>query len=221
MSLVKLPWLLAASRYATLTFAADWRNLRGRWLWPRHHDQGDDRMATNAVAPEVQALERVAEMMCLAARTAPKARGQDNLTLRLVRGEEKSRVTARMRVIASEDPSRGFFGRDADSCDEAPLVVLLGTAVTSLGVPHCGLCGFTDCVGREKAGALCAFNATDLGIAAASAAGVAAAHHADNRMMMSFGKAAIELGDILPKDVKLAIALPLSATGKSPFFDRK
>jgi len=40
-------------------------------------------------------------------------------------------------------------------------------------------------------------------------------------MMISFGKAAIEAGGILPEDVKIAIALPLSATGKSPFFDRK
>ncbi|HUT01103.1 MAG TPA: DUF2148 domain-containing protein [Phycisphaerae bacterium] len=39
-------------------------------------------------------------------------------------------------------------------------------------------------------------------------------------MMFSFGKSAIEAG-LLPPEMKLAVGLPLSATGKSPFFDRK
>jgi len=54
----------------------------------------------------------------------------------------------------------------------------------------------------------------------AKSAAVATAHHADNRMMFSFGKSAIEAG-LLPPEMKLAVGLPLSATGKSPFFDRK
>ncbi len=178
-------------------------------------------MANDAIAPEAQALESVAELMCLAARTAPKARGLDNLAIKLVRGEEKGRVTARMREIAAAVEGAGFFARDADNCDAAPLVVLIGTKVGPLGVPHCGFCGFGDCDGCAKAGGLCAYNAGDLGIALGSAAAVAAAHHADNRMMFTFGKVAIEVGGILPDDVKIAIGLPLSGTGKSPFFDRK
>ncbi|NQT51131.1 ferredoxin [bacterium] len=175
----------------------------------------------DALAPEEKALEAVAELMCLAARTAPKARGLDNLVIRIVRGDEKARVTARMREVGTTVDGAGFFARDADNCDGAPLVVLVGTRVGPVGVPHCGFCGFGDCEGCATAGGLCNYNAGDLGIALGSAAAVAAAHHADNRMMFSFGKAAIELGGILPADVKIAIGMPLSATGKNPFFDRK
>jgi len=170
-------------------------------------------------APEVRALDTVAELMCLAARTAPKARGVDNLHIEVFRGEAKAAVTKKMRQVAQAD-GVGFFARDADNCDAAPLVVLVGTKVQPLGVPHCGFCGFGDCKGCADAGALCAYNAGDLGIALGSAAAVAAAHHADNRMMFSFGRSAIEAG-LLPPEVKLAVGLPLSATGKSPFFDRK
>lgn len=169
-------------------------------------------------APEGRALETVAELMCLAARTAPKARGQDNLHVEVFRGSAKAKVTARMRKVAETD-GVGFFARDADNCDAAALVVLIGTKLAPLGVPHCGFCGFGDCDGCTKAGGRCAFNSGDLGIALGSAAAVAASHHADNRLMFSFGKSAIEAG-LLPDGVEIAVGIPLSATGKSPFFDR-
>ncbi len=172
-------------------------------------------------SPEMRALESVADLMCLAARTAPKARGFDNLHIAIVRGEEKAKVTARMReVAAAADPKAGFYARDAGGCDAAPLVVLIGTRLGPLGVPQCGYCGYEDCEACVKAGGRCAYNAGDLGIALGSAAAVAAAHHADNRIMLSFGRAAI-LAGILPPEVQIAFAIPLSATGKSPFFDRK
>lgn len=178
-------------------------------------------MAIAQNGPETKALDTVAELMALAARTAPKAKGQDNLTIQIVRGEEKGRITARMRAIAEEGGEGvSFFARDAEGCDAAPLVLLVGTTVGPIEVPHCGYCGFEDCAGCREAGALCAYNAGDLGIALGSAAAVAAAHHADCRVMFTFGKAAIEAGGILPADVRIAIAIPISATGKNPFFDR-
>jgi len=170
-------------------------------------------------SPEARALDTVAELMCLAARTAPKARGLDNLHIEVFRGERKAQVTAKMREVA-EAHDVAFFARDADNCDAAPLVVLVGTKVVPVGVPHCGFCGFGDCAGCRQAGGLCAFNASDLGIALGSAGAVAAAHHADNRMMFSFGKSAVEAG-LLPDEIRVAVGIPLSATGKSPFFDRK
>lgn len=176
-------------------------------------------MATNAVAPELQALERVAELMCLAARTAPKARGLDNLYIAIIRGDEKARVVARMGQIAAEN-DLAFFERDARACEAVPLVVLLGTKAGPVGVPHCGYCGYPDCQACGAAGGLCAYNAGDLGIAIGSAAAVAATHHADNRVLFTFGKAAIEIG-LAPQDIQIAFGLPLSATGKNPFFDRR
>jgi uncharacterized ferredoxin-like protein len=171
-----------------------------------------------AKSPETRALEQVAELMCLAARTAPKARGRDNLHVAVFRGHGKVQVTDRMRQIAAEHDV-GFFARDADNCDAAALVVVVGTQIGPLGVPHCGFCGFGDCEGCLAAGGVCAYNSGDMGIALGSAAAVAAAHHADNRMMFSFGKSAIEVG-LLPPEVKIAVGIPLSGTGKSPFFDR-
>ena len=170
-------------------------------------------------SPQTRALETVADLMCLAARTAPKARGADNLHIVIVRGEDKAKVTERMRAIALADEVP-FFARDAANCDAAPLVVLIGTRIGPLGIPHCGFCGHKNCEECAKAGGRCAYNAGDLGIAIGSAVAVAAAHHADCRIMFSFGKSAIEVG-LLPPDIAIAFGIPLSATGKNPFFDRK
>ena len=59
----------------------------------------------------------------------------------------------------------------------------------------------------------------DLGIALGSAVGVASAAHVDNRIMFSVGKAAISLG-YLDKKITMVLGIPLSAKGKSPYFDR-
>jgi uncharacterized ferredoxin-like protein len=92
----------------------------------------------------MEIIERIAEEMVLAARTAPKARGLDKLELKVLTGEE---------------------------------IKLL------------------------------------------SAVSVAMDHRVDNRIMYSAGKAAIEAGLFGP-EVKIAYGIPLSATGKNPFFDR-
>jgi uncharacterized ferredoxin-like protein len=168
---------------------------------------------------EQRALQTVADLICLAARTAPKAKGADHLVTAVVTGEAKARLAAEMRAIASAE-NAAFFARDAANVDAAPVVVLLGTRLARYGLPACGLCGFANCDENERAGATCVFPAHDLGIAVGSAAGVAAHHHVDNRVMFSAGVAALRLG-LMGEDVKIAFGLPLSATGKSPFFDRK
>ena len=53
----------------------------------------------------------------------------------------------------------------------------------------------------------------------ASAAEVAGRFHVDNRVMYSIGRASLDLGLLGPK-VKQALGIPLSVTGKNPFFDR-
>jgi uncharacterized ferredoxin-like protein len=42
----------------------------------------------------------------------------------------------------------------------------------------------------------------------------------DNRIMFTVGKAVLELGLFEP-EVRLIYGIPLSATSKNPFFDRK
>ena len=112
------------------------------------------------------------------------------------------------------------FARDAGNLDGVHTALLLGTRLEPLGLKVCGLCGFGDCAGCREAGGRCAFNTGDLGIALGSAAAVAADRHADNRIMYTMGMAALRDGWLGP-EVKVAYGIPLSATGKNPFFDRK
>lgn len=169
-------------------------------------------------AVESQGLLDVARQICLAARTAPKGRGRDLLTTAIVNGEEKDLISARMREIGKrcEMP---FFFRDADNIDAVELLVLVGTRKEPLGLPHCGFCGFGDCKTMLESGGYCSFNVGDLGIALGSAVSRAADMRVDNRIMFTVGKAVLEL-ELLGKKIELAYGIPLSATSKSPFFDR-
>ena len=73
---------------------------------------------------EKRAVAHIAELMCAAARTAPKGRGVDNLVTAVVDGADKDRLAAEMRRIAGASGSQ-FFERDANCIDKAELVVLL------------------------------------------------------------------------------------------------
>jgi len=168
---------------------------------------------------ELEGLRRVAELMCVAARTAPKARGRDNLVTALVEEEaERRRLAEKMREIG-ERAQAAFFARDADSLMKAPIAVILGTSLERLGIPGCSFCGYDGCAECERAGARCSYNAGDLGIAIGSAVACAADHRVDNRVMYSIGTAAVELG-LLGPEVRIAHGIALSVAGKNIFFDR-
>ncbi len=168
---------------------------------------------------ETVGLEKIAEMLCVAARTAPKGKGQDLLVTAIVTDDDKAALQTRMRLIGERD-GVSFFNRDAENLEHAPIVVLIGTRKQPLGIPACGFCGFANCAAMQKAGGTCSFNSGDLGIAVGSAVALAADCRVDNRVMYSAGKAALELG-LLGGDVKIAYGIPLAAQGKNPFFDRK
>ncbi|MBN2706247.1 MAG: ferredoxin [Deltaproteobacteria bacterium] len=168
---------------------------------------------------EKNAVMEVARLMAAAARTAPKGKGSDTICTALITADDKDRVAKRMEKIA-RDEDIPFFKRDADNIYQVPAVLVIGTSFKPLGIPHCGDCGYRDCRGcAEEGGGRCNFNVIDLGIAVAAAAAVAALHHIDNRIMFSGGKAVLELG-MLPAEIKMAYAIPLSVSSKSPFFDR-
>ena len=161
-----------------------------------------------------------AKEMALAARTAPKGRGNDQLHILILAEGEIPVLADRMREIGHAE-NIAFFLRDAENLKATPVLLLIGTECNPYEVPHCGYCGYTDCKeNRESAVAPCAFSTGDLGIALGSAVALAARKHIDNRIMFSAGKAAMELG-LFPAPVKVAYGIPLSATGKNPFFDRK
>lgn len=163
-------------------------------------------------------LKDIASFMCVSARTAPKTRGIDNLVVTILTASEKKHVISQMKKIAKRD-SRPSCKRDAESIKDSEQIVVIGVKKKPLGL-NCGFCGYPSCSDLSKTKGVCAYNAMDLGIALGSSCSLASNFHIDNRLMYSVGKAAIECG-ILGKNVIQAIGIPLSATGKNPFFDRK
>jgi len=163
------------------------------------------------------ALKDIAEFMAVAARTAPKTRGRDNLVISALTPSDKKKVIARMKLIAKRD-SRPSCGRDAGNIKESDQILVIGSKKEALGL-NCGFCGYPTCRELSATKGTCVYNAMDLGIALGSACALAARFHADNRVMYSIGRAAIECG-IMGKGVTQAIGIPLSATGKNPYFDR-
>lgn len=164
-------------------------------------------------------IERVAEEMCLAARTAPKARGIDLLDTVIIKEKDIKKLSDKMLKIGEKLNNHTFL-RDGANILKASVMVVLGTKRQYLGLKHCSFCGASGCAENEKRGGICAFNSGDLGIAIGSAVSVATDHRIDNRIMYSAGKAALEMG-LMAQDVIIAYGIPLSATSKNPFFDRK
>ncbi|MBN2430641.1 MAG: ferredoxin [Acidobacteria bacterium] len=164
-------------------------------------------------------LLETARAMAVAARTAPKGRGSDNLVIRIVTDDDVTPIVATMREIGRSS-GQAFFERDAANVERAGIVVLLGARIEPLGLKVCGMCGFADCDEKRLHPTVpCVFNTGDLGIALGSAVAVAADRRVDNRIMYTVGQAVKKLG-WLGDEVSVIYGIPLSATSKSPFFDR-
>jgi len=170
---------------------------------------------------ENQAVLQIAGFMAAASRTAPKAKGTDNiLTMIIDDTKTKNKLIDRMQRISKEQNKPGFE-RDARNIEKSNALLLIGTKTEPLGLTYCGFCGYKDCATLKKAKGICAYNSMDLGIAVGSAVSIASDFRIDNRIMYSAGKAAMGLNLFKDKKVKIALGIPLSASGKSPFFDRK
>lgn len=165
-----------------------------------------------------QAVLNVAYSICAAARTAPKARGADHVDTAILIGEDKQKLVGEMQRLG-EGVSFPFFARDADNVDKSDAVVLVGVRRETRGLDKaCMLCGFSGCGECAAKGAICAFTGIDLGIALGSAVAVASDNRIDNRIMYTIGKAAESLG--LLSECDIIMGIPLSASSKSPYFDR-
>lgn len=169
---------------------------------------------------EKDGVLQAAKSIAVAARTAPKGRGIDNLeTAILTKGEEKEKLVAKMKELAEEFDA-GFFARDAENVADCDAVILLGTKVGAFGIPGCNYCGFDGCDSQEESeNGVCSFNAGDLGIAIGSAVSRAADLRVDNRVLYTAGRTALRLG-LLGDEVKIAYGIVLNAAGKNIFFDR-
>ena len=167
----------------------------------------------------------VARLMLVAARTAPKGRGIDDLESMILTGKEKDAVAKEMYKIAKNPDDN--WTRDAKNVEECAALVLIGLKGPKTLGTQCGACGFANCgemlkVGRKKGhffdGPTCIIKAIDMGIAVGSAVKTAQIHNVDNRIFFRAGVAAHRL-KLMP-DSTILMGIPLAATGKSIFFDR-
>lgn len=161
-------------------------------------------------------IKDIAKMLMTAARTAPKARGTDNLVLAVATDETIVEIAEKMKQLAIEREME-FLNRDAENILQCGAVILFGMKISPLGL-NCAACGFPTC-GEKPKNVPCFFNANDLGIAIGSAVSLAADMRVDSRVMFSVGQAVLDL-NLLP-ECSMILALPLSVSGKSVFFDRK
>jgi uncharacterized ferredoxin-like protein len=182
------------------------------------------------MTPEQNAVMTVADLMALAARTAPKGKGIDTLEICVLAKKDCKKLATRLEKLG-KDQSIGFFLRDARNIAAADACVIIGSRGDTTAGINCGGCGFATCADFAKArrktrptvtpydGPNCVIRMADLGIAVGSAVKTAQVHNADNRIMYSGGVAARSLA-LVTRECTVAYAIPLSASGKNIFFDR-
>jgi uncharacterized ferredoxin-like protein len=173
----------------------------------------------------MKGLKTVAELMAIAARTAPKSRGEDFIEIKIIEGEDIKRLAEGMMKF-SEQRKKPTIGRDGNNVKASEIIVLIGLKDDKPVNLNCGVCGYNSCSELENVtktdgefrGPHCAFRLLDLGIALGSAVKTAGILNTDSRVMYSIGTVARHIGLC---EWDYVIGIPLSATGKSIYFDRK
>jgi len=154
-----------------------------------------------------ESVVHVARLMALSAITAPKARGVDNVVVGVLKDRaEIERLAKAMEEMAGQ--MGDFFKRDADNIRRSTAIVLIGCKMKNINLKNPP--GYPYDLNFV-------LNVLNLGIAVGSAAKTASLHNVDNRVMFSAGFAAQTLKLI---DADVVLAIPLSATSKSIYFDR-
>jgi len=169
----------------------------------------------------MEGLRMVADLMAIAARTAPKTRGEDFIVVEVVEGETVQRLGRGMINYGRQHDNAGFE-RDGQNTLDSEVVVLIGIKDADVADLNCGACGAENCIlintfdGQFK-GPNCALRLLDMGIALGSAVKIAGLMNVDNRVMYRVGVVAREMKLV---DADFVMGIPLSATGKSIYFDR-
>jgi len=89
-------------------------------------------------------LRTVADMMALAARTAPKSVGKDFVVIRIIEGNDV-RVLAEKMLEFGQQTGKVNFDRDGKNIAASDVVVLIGIKdAQPLGL-NCGACGVDIC----------------------------------------------------------------------------
>ena len=155
-----------------------------------------------------ETIINAAKLMAISAITAPKARGIDNIVVKILdKREELLKLADKMEELA---PLYGkFFARDANNIRNSDAVLLIGCKVVDIGVrkPE-----------EIKYDLNLVLSVLNMGIAIGSAVKTASILNIDNRIMYTAGLAAQTLGMI---EADIVMGIPLSAKGKNIYFDRK
>ncbi len=169
----------------------------------------------------MEGIRTVADLMAVAACTAPKTKGENYVVVKLLDHDAKNRLGQEMIQYGEENENPGFK-RDGSNVLASASVVLIGLKDAEVADLNCGACGSAACIeintfdGQFK-GPNCAFRLLDMGIALGSAVKIAGLLNVDNRIMYRAGFIARESG---LTDLDFVVGIPLSATGKSIYFDR-
>ncbi len=168
--------------------------------------------------------EQVAELMGISAITAPKSRGENYVVVEVITGRKLKKIAKEM-IAYGEEVNDPFFVRDGKSVMASQAMLLVGLKDAKPVGLNCGGCGFERCIIPEDVrelkdfrGPICMFRILDLGIALGSAVKTASIHNVDTRIMYRAAVIARRLGYT---DADLVMAIPISISGKSVFFDRQ
>lgn len=175
---------------------------------------------------DVQDAVRVAaQMMVVAAVTAPKAKGENFVVAEVVAGEQLQALGEAMLAYAEQKGEKGYI-RDGMNVVNSDAVVLIGLKGSKTAGLDCGACGFENCAALLKApqthgdyqGPICACRLLDMGIALGSAVKTASLFNIDNRIMNRVGVVVRRMGLV---DWEYVMGIPLSVRGKSIYYDRQ
>ena len=167
-------------------------------------------------------IKTVSELMELSAKTAPKGWGQDYVVIKTIFGEDVQQLGNSMIAWGKEN-NDALFIRDGNSVVKSVAVVFIGIKDADVAGLNCGACGFSSCKEVQPLehdqfkGPTCLIRILDMGIAIGSAVKTADIHNLDSRIMYRAGMIARKNKFV---DADYVMGIPLSATGKSIFFDR-
>lgn len=169
-------------------------------------------------------VETVAQLMAIAAITAPKTAGQDYVRTRILSGDVLQQIGEAM-VAFGEKTHKVNFDRDGANVQRSDAILLIGLEEPENVGLDCGACGFEDCaaflehapIDVEFKGPICAYRLLDMGIAIGSAVKTASIMNVDNRVMYRLGVVARDMGLV---DWDFVMGIPLSVSAKSIYYDR-
>ncbi len=152
-------------------------------------------------------MKNAALAMLSRAKTAPKARGVDNLVYYLLEKDDIKKVAKKLKELAVEKDIP-FFLRDPNNIKDLDYIVLIGLKKSS-----------EKNFKKLQLDSESNFDSVNLGIALGSAVSAANIYGVDTRIMYTIGFAVRNM-NIIKQELQDAYGIPISISEKNIFFDR-